>query len=385
MLPALPSKTNPELNQLVVDVIRSSAALGRGIHPLVLEEIAQFMTKVNSYYTNAMEGNPTRLRDIEAALHKHLSKEKSVRDFQLEHVAHVRVQEEMMRRLRNEPGLRICSRGFLCWLHEQFYLRLPPDMRFAKTMGGRLVPVEPGRLRGGGITVGAHDAPEKEGDIVSHLDKLEEFLSPEELVGPDKVLGMASSHHRFLWIHPFPDGNGRVARLLTTAFGVRIGVGENLLWTVARAFASRRREYDDHLAGADQPRKNDWDGRGPLSEEGLTRFCAFFLTCCLDQILFMNQMLKLEDLERRYMGFVGGLSNEKRVSKAGRKVMERLFARGNIARSEIISVCGVKRRRATQIIRELLDGKLVRSETPYGDLKLNLSVDMAAVLFPGLV
>lgn len=51
------------------------------------------------------------------------------------------------------------------------------------------------------------------------------------------------------------------------------------------------------LAG--QPRRNDLDGRGPLSEENLVKFCDFFLRCCDDQIRFMDSVLRLSELERR--------------------------------------------------------------------------------------
>lgn len=126
----------------------------------------------------------------------------------------------------------------------------------------------------------------------------EELLSPEKLSGHQRLLGMASSHHRFLWIHPFPEGNGRVARLFTTAYGFRIGVGDHLLWMVTRAFARNRSEYDAHLALADQPKRNDLDGRGPLSEENLFEWCKYFLECCEDQIGYMHRLLNLSRLQR---------------------------------------------------------------------------------------
>lgn len=384
MMPVLPSRTTPELDQLMVNVIAASAALGKGIHLLILEEIARFMTKVNSYYTNAMEGNPSKLKDIEAALNKKLAKDMTVRNYQLEHVAHIEVQEAMIERLREEPDLRICSENFLCWLHEQFFIRLPAEMCFAKTISGDFVPVEPGQLRGRGITVGRHEGPETKEEIKSHLAKFEELLNPERLAGPQKLLGMASSHHRILWIHPFSEGNGRVARLLTIAYGLRIGVGDNMLWTATRAFAGKRAEYDRHLMLADQPRRNDLDGRGPLSEENLIEFCTFFLKSCEDQIRYMEDMLKLGELERRYRHYINGLAADKQLSKAGGRVMERLLLQGEVPRSRVLEICGVKQRRASQIIKELLDATMVRSETAYGPLRLNISVDMAAVLFPAL-
>lgn len=384
MFPALPSRTSPELDELILSVLSSSAALGKGVHPLILAEISRLMVKVNSYYTNAMEGNPSKLKDIDAALNKRFLKDKAARNYQFEHVAHIAVQEAMVKRLRAEPSLRVCSEEFLCWLHEQFFLKLPEEMRFAKTVGGDLVPVEPGRLRDRGITVGRHEGPVTSEEIRYHLAKFEELLSPERLTGPRKLLGLAASHHRFLWIHPFAEGNGRVARLLTTAYGLRVGVGENLLWTVARAFARKRGEYDAQLAAADLPRRNDLDGRGPLSEENLLKFCEYFLTCCLDQIRFMEKMLALSELEKRYGRFVGGLAVEGLLSKSGVKVMARLIHQGEVRRGEVADICGVKQRRATQIVKELFDARVVRSESVYGPLRLNIGADMAAVLFPEL-
>ncbi|MBI4371496.1 MAG: Fic family protein [Elusimicrobia bacterium] len=384
MLSALPSRTTPELDELAARVLASSAALGRGLHPLILEEIARLMVKVNSYYTNAMEGNPSKLKDIEAALNKKFAKDETKRNFQREHVAHIQVEEAMLQRLKENPSPRVCSADFLCWLHKEFFLKLPPEPRHAKTESGKLVAVEPGRLRDRGITVGRHHGPETKAEIEGHMTRFEELLSPERLTGSQKLLGMAASHHRFLWIHPFPEGNGRVARLLTTAYGIRIGVGENGLWTVARAFARERAEYDGHLAQADLPRRNDLDGRGPLSEEGLIAFCAFFLRGCADQIQFMDRMLRLQELDRRYKRFVAGLAAEKQVSKAGAKVMDRLLLQGEVPRAQIQEICGVKKRRMTQIAQELLAARLTRSESAYGPLRLNVSADMAAVLFPEL-
>lgn len=384
MLPAIPACTTPELDDIIVSVLASSAALGRGIHPLILDEIARLMVKVNSYYTNAMEGNPSKLKDIEAALDQKLAEDETSRNSQLEHVAHIQVQESMVKLLRENPSLRICSADFLCRLHAEFFLKLPPELRLAKTENGKPVPVQPGCLRDRGVTVGRHRGPETELEIKDHLAKFDKLLSPENLAGSRKLIGMAASHHRFLWIHPFPEGNGRVARLLTTAYGIRIGVGDNMLWTVTRAFARHRSDYDRYLARADMPRRNDPDGRGPLSEEGLLEFCTFFLRCCADQVRFMDRMLELRELARRYKRFIDGLVAEKEVSKTGAKVMERLLLQGEVPRAQVLDICGVKQRRATQIVRELREAGITRSETAYGPLRLNISADMAAVLFPEL-
>jgi Fic family protein len=71
----------------------------------------------------------------------------------------------------------------------------------------------------------------------------------------------AAAHHRLLWIHPFYDGNGRVARLFVHAYLRDIGVGSSL-WSVSRGLARNVAQYQALLMAADQQRDNDWDGPG---------------------------------------------------------------------------------------------------------------------------
>lgn len=384
MLPALPSRSTPLLDELTLRVSTGSAALGRGLPAPLLDELARLLLRVNSYYTNGMEGNPSKLKDIDAALEKRLDADPARRSAQLEHLAHIEVQEEMLARLAAEPGLRVCSADFLRWLHERFFLKLPEELRFAVTESGSRVPVVPGALRGRGITVGRHDAPAALADIERHLADFERLLDPSVLAGPRKLVGLAASHHRFLWIHPFPEGNGRVGRLLTAAYAVRAGLGEHMLWTPARAFARDRAAYDAQLARADRPRRNDLDGRGPLSEEDLLAFCEYFLSACAEQIDFMAALLRPEELAVRYRRHLAFLRDEGRLSASASLVMSRLLLAGEVPRGEIPVICSVKKRRASQIARELTASGLARSATPYGPLRLNLNSDLAAALFPRL-
>jgi Fic family protein len=85
-----------------------------------------------------------------------------------------------------------------------------------------------------------------------------------------------ASHHRLMWIHPFLDGNGRVARLYTDACFCRLPLPGYGLWNVSRGLARRRDEYMAALTSADAPRRNDYDGRGSLSNDELARFCYCF-------------------------------------------------------------------------------------------------------------
>ena len=58
----------------------------------------------------------------------------------------------------------------------------------------------------------------------------------------ERILAAATAHHRLLWIHPFLDGNGRVARLMSHAM-LSEALGAGGLWSVCRGLARREAEY----------------------------------------------------------------------------------------------------------------------------------------------
>ncbi|MEX1115291.1 MAG: Fic family protein [Akkermansiaceae bacterium] len=103
------------------------------------------------------------------------------------------------------------------------------------------------------------------------------FYSDPGIPATDRLIVVAASHHRLAWIHPFGDGNGRVARLQSQAAMVRCGLDSDGLWTLSRGLARAKPAYFQHLQAADQQRANDFDGRGNLSDAALSRFCRFFL------------------------------------------------------------------------------------------------------------
>lgn len=82
-----------------------------------------------------------------------------------------------------------------------------------------------------------------------------------------------------LWIHPFLDGNGRVARLFTEAYFHRIPVHEFGLWSASRGLARRNVDYKSTLALADALRRNGLDGRGICPMKDWSNFAASSWRC----------------------------------------------------------------------------------------------------------
>ena len=302
----------------------------------------------------------------------------------MEHLAHISTQKAMMGRLQEEKDLDICAIDFLCWLHKEFYSKLPEEMHYALTQSGKRVSVLPGKLRDRPSTIGWHLPPKELDEVRINLEHFDKVYEPVNVKDSERIFAFACSHQRLLWIHPFRDGNGRVARLFTVAYQYKLGISSHGLWTVTRAFARNRSKYDKYLSLADQPRRNDYDGRGPLSEENLILFCKYFLRECVDQLRFMESILELHHFEGRFEKYLQLIGLQKTISKNAVLVLKELFYKGEIGRGEVQNICSVKRRRATEIIKELLDKQFVYSSSSHGKLQLHFTVESSSYLFPKL-
>ncbi|MGA2557180.1 MAG: Fic family protein, partial [Verrucomicrobiota bacterium] len=282
MEPLLPEDRASRLPALALALIRGAERLRAPLHPITRARAADLVRSMNSYYSNLIEGHRTTPRDIEAALRKDFSTNPAQRALQIQHLAHIEVQAGMESRLRQMPAGEICSAEFLCWLHEEFYRRLPEEFRQLQDDKAKPHEVQPGKLRETEVSVGRHLAPASK-KLRQFLERFAEFYGPLVTANPDSLVAAACAHHRLTWIHPFLDGNGRVARLFTQAWFVKAGVDSDGLWTLSRGLARRKADYQAALANADAKRVNDYDGRGYLSQRYLVEFCEFFLSAAVDQ------------------------------------------------------------------------------------------------------
>ena len=108
------------------------------------------------------------------------------------------------------------------------------------------------------VQVGRH-VPASPGAVPRFLDRFEAVYGT--LGTTDSILASAAAHHRLLWIHPFLDGNGRMARLMSHAM-LRDVLDTGGVWSIARGLARNVADYKARLATCDRPRRNDLDGRG---------------------------------------------------------------------------------------------------------------------------
>ena len=383
--PARLEEAPEAISNIVAELSAASATLGQALHPRTAANLAAFVRIMNSYYSNLIEGHNTRPKDIERALAGQFDQDEGRRNLQVEAAAHVRVQAEVDRmdvedRLP-EPG----SADFIRWLHREFY-RDAPEALLRVTGTDRPFIMTPGEWRSRpehDVAVGRHQPPSsaRVEDFMTYFADRYRF---DRLGKAARILAIPAAHHRLSYIHPFPDGNGRVSRLMSHAMAHIAGIGAHGLWSISRGLArglESRGEYKRMMDHADMPRQGDLDGRGNLSQRALTDFILWFLRVCLDQVTFMSGLFEIDTLARRLRIYVD--RNEKLKPEAAR-LLEEALIRGEFERGEISRITGLPERTARRVLNDLTTLGLLASETSKSAVSLRFPIDALEILFPRL-
>ena len=374
-----------DVADLVAELSAASATLGAALHPSTAAQLAGLVRLMNAYYSNLIEGHNTRPRDIERALAGDFDDDSIRRNLQQEAAAHVRVQAQIdawaARGALPEPA----SMEFILWLHSEFYKDAPREMlRLVGPMDGLLM--EPGRWRTRrehDVAVGRHVPPASE-NVPAFMRYFSEHYRLERVGKSGRIMAMAAAHHRLNYIHPFPDGNGRVSRLMSHAMGHVAAIGAHGLWSVSRGLArglASRLEYKQRMDDADSPRRGDLDGRGNLSQAALTEFIRWFLAISLDQVRFMANLFELDTLRRRLRSVA---ERDERLAAESIRLLDEALIRGEFERGEAARITGLPERSARRVLTDTLATGLLGSGTPKGPVSLRFPTDNLDLLFPRL-
>jgi len=383
--PARLEEPGEAIGDVVAELSAAAATLGRALHPRTAASLADLVRIMNAYYSNLIEGHDTRPRDIERALAGELDQDVARRNLQLEATAHVRVQAALDAMAAANGLAEPASPEFTQWLHREFYRDAPPEMLRVRGTGQEFT-MQPGEWRSRpqhDVTVGRH-LPPASGRIPDFMQYFAERFAVERLGKAGRIVAMATAHHRFNYIHPFPDGNGRVSRLMSHAMAHRADVGAHGLWSISRGLArglESRGEYKRMMDLADTPRQGDLDGRGNLSQRALAEFTLWFLEVALDQVRFMTGLFELNTLSRRLRNFVERSRNLKAESA---RLLEEALIRGEFDRGEITRITGLPERTARRALSDAIAAGLLASDTPKGAVSVLFPVSALDVLFPRL-
>ena len=379
--PVVPTQRLQLLEDLACSVLESAARLSAMAREPLRTQLAELTRWVHCYYSNLIEGQQTRVRDIEAAMKQDFATEPEKRDLQRLSLAHLEVQRWAAVQT-DSPH----SADFIRDLHRRFYAALPETMRVATTSKGGKTPLAPGELRDRDVEVGVHVGPPHElvPDLLAHFQWRYESANLSRL---QQIIAIGASHHRLAWIHPFRDGNGRVVRLFSDAVIRQLGIDGGGLWSLSRGFARNRAEYYERLSNADQERRSTSadDGRGHLSERALWDFCEFTLRTMVDQIAFMERLLDLDGLEQRIEHYVH-VAEPAVAAEADRVflLLREALLRGQFPRGEAARIVGASERTGRAILGLTVDAGLLASDSPKAPVRLALPSKVLDSYFPQL-
>jgi Fic family protein len=373
------SPQRASLTDLALELSQKSAGFRRSLPPSLLTSLADLVRAMNCYYSNLIEGHDTHPVEIERALMNDYSKDARKRDLQYEARAHITVQKWI-----DGGGLsggRAIRAEGIREIHRRFCELLPEDLLWVEDPATKSrVRVVAGELRTRDVKVGT-DVAISPGALPRFLQRFEQVYG--SIGKTESIISTAAMHHRLLWIHPFLDGNGRVARLMSHATMLET-LDTGAVWSVARGLARNVSDYKKLLANCDLPRRNDLDGRGSLSEEALVEFTRFFLTVCIDQVNFMESLVQPDRLHSRIMTWA---EEEVRLGELPPKsgnILEAILYRGELPRGDAGAVVGTGERQARRIVSALVDRGVLTSESPRAPLRLTFPATLASRWMPGL-
>ena len=225
------SPCRAELTDLALELAQKSAGFRRSLPESLTASLADLVRAMNCYYSNLIEGHDTHPVDIERALKNDYSEDRTRRDLQLEAKAHITVQQWID--------------GGALWAKPSPSTRSPKSTAASAQTCPTICSGSKTRRPGKGSRSSPRSArprcqsrpapprqpwrcaalPESDEDVFSKLGKTE------------TIIAAAAAHHRLLWIHPFLDGNGRVARLVSHATLLET-LDTGGVWSVARGLAA---------------------------------------------------------------------------------------------------------------------------------------------------
>lgn len=380
MEPLLPEPGNRELEDLALELAAKASGFAARLHPILQVTVGDLVRSMNCYYSNLIEGHNTHPVDIDRALAGDYAAEPEKRDLQMEARAHIEVQQIID---NGQMPVPLISPEGICWLHAEFCRRMPPALLFVENPEtGERLPVVPGELRQHHVRVGRHVAPEPDA-LPRLMARFAAFYGGGQHSKLQRLIAVGAAHHRLSWIHPFMDGNGRVARMFSHAMLRELGVGSGL-WSISRGLARANDEYRQLLMAADAPRQGDRDGRGNLTESGLLRFCVFFLKSSIDQVSFMESLLEPSELMNRMEIWTEEEIRMKRLPKGSWPLLREAVVAGEYARGAASQLTGYQERQAGTVLNMLIQKRLLVSPTTRAKVRLGFPPEILERWLPRL-
>ncbi len=315
--------------------------LGGSTHPKVFFQLKHIFHTLESIGSARIEGNNTTIAEyIETKLSDIKVVTPSIREIQNIEKAMAFIEENVS----DYP----INRAFLSEMHKKIVdgLLPPPDGEGDSTPGDyRKVNLK--------INKSSHKPPEWLA-VEDYMNELIEFVNKSDSPKYD-LLKTAIAHHRFVWIHPFGNGNGRTVRLFTYAMLVKAGFNVNVgrIINPTAVFCSNRNDYYNFLSEAD---------KGTV--EGLTSWIEYVLKGLKDEIEKIDKLSDYNFLRKEILlPSIHHSLERKFITDVEAKILKRVVEKQVISASDIKDLfSGKADAEVSRQIRKLIDRKMLIPE-----------------------
>lgn len=168
------------------------------------------------------------------------------------------------------------------------------------------------------------------------------------------LIKVALAHHRFGWIHPFGNGNGRVVRLLTYAllikYGFNVKAGGRVLNPTA-VFCNDRDQYYAMLARADSG-----------APQGREAWCIYVLQGILDELRKVDRLTDYDYLSEKILAPTLAHAKERQLVTAVEEAVLRIAAKKGVAKAGDLAVAmpEMSATQRTYQIKKLVERKMLQ-------------------------
>lgn len=208
----------------------------------------------------------------------------TIAEFIENRLEHPYTKDENILEIRNmEETLALIDKSVTTYPINSSYIRGLQERITSGLSAQREGDAHPGEYRKTNIKITkASHVPPDYTQVQGYMNELVEFINKQDPPKYD-LLKIALAHHRFVWIHPFGNGNGRTVRLLTYAQLVKLGFNvdksERIINPTA-IFCSDREKYYNFLSKADSGKQID-----------LLGWCEYVLTGLKQEIEKIDRLV----------------------------------------------------------------------------------------------
>jgi Fic family protein len=330
------------LTDLVIelDYLRKKP-LGGSTHPKVFFQLKHIFHTLESIGSARIEGNNTTIAEyIETKLAEQENVPAGIREIQNIEKAMEFIEEHV----KDYP----INRAFISEMHKMIVDGLvpPPNGEGDHTPGDyRKINLK--------INKSAHQPPEWI-RVEEYMSELLDFVGRENSAKYD-LLKAAIAHHRFVWIHPFGNGNGRTVRLFTYAMLVKTGFNVNVgrIINPTAVFCSNRNDYYNNLSLADTGTDN-----------GILAWSEYVLKGLKEEIEKIDKLTDYEFLRKQILlPTISHSLERKYITDVEAKILKRVIDKQVIQAADVKEFfAGKVDAEVSRQIRKLIDKKMLAPE-----------------------